>query len=78
MKFAPGGGLNSGKPALLFEDKKVSSGYTVAPDGRLVAVRQADVPGTENQINVSAALVRGPEKKIAKIGARTVDGATLP
>ena len=52
VKFAPGGGLHPGKPVLLFEDKKVSSGYTVAPDGRLVAVRQADVPGTENQINV--------------------------
>ena len=52
VKFAPGGGLHPGKPALLFEDKKVSSGYTVAPDGRLVAVRQTDVPGTENQINV--------------------------
>jgi Tol biopolymer transport system component len=52
VKFAPGGRLHPGKPVLLFEDKKVSSGYTVAPDGRLVAVRQADVPGTENQINV--------------------------
>ena len=52
VKFAPGDGLHPGKPILLFEDKKVSSGYTVAPDGRLVAVRQADVPGTEDQINV--------------------------
>lgn len=52
VKFAPGGGLNPGKPTLLFEDKREWSGYDVAADGRLVVTREADTHGTGNQINV--------------------------
>jgi Tol biopolymer transport system component len=52
VKFSPGGGLNPGKPVLLFEDKKAWSGYDVAPDGRFVVTREADISGSGNQINV--------------------------
>jgi eukaryotic-like serine/threonine-protein kinase len=52
VKFSPGGGLNPGKPVLLFEDKKDWSGFDVAADGRLVVAREADTNGTGTQINV--------------------------
>ena len=52
VKFAPGGGLNPGKPVLLFEDKREWSGYDVATNGRLVVTREADTHGTGTQINV--------------------------
>jgi len=52
VKFAPGGGLNPGKPTLLFEDKREWAGYDVAADGRFVVTREADDRGTGNQINV--------------------------
>lgn len=52
VNFSPGSGLHLGKPVMLFEEKKASSGYAVAPDGRLVVARQADAIGAENQINV--------------------------
>jgi hypothetical protein len=52
VKFSPGGGLNPGKPAPLFEDKKAWAGYDVAPDGRFVVTRDADLNGAGNQINV--------------------------
>jgi Tol biopolymer transport system component len=52
VKFSAGGGLNPGKPVLLFEDKKAWSGYDVAPDGRFVVTREADISGAGNQINV--------------------------
>jgi eukaryotic-like serine/threonine-protein kinase len=52
VKFAAGGGLNPGKPAVLFEDKKAWTGYDIAPDGRLVVTREADNNGAGNQMNV--------------------------
>jgi len=52
VKFAPGGGLNPGKPVLLFEDKREWAGYDVAADGRLVVTREAENNGTGTQINV--------------------------
>ncbi len=52
VKFAPGGGLNPGKPVLLFQDTKYWSGYDVAADGRFVVAREADAKGAGNQINV--------------------------
>lgn len=52
VKFSPGGGLNPGKPTLLFEDKRDWSGYDVAADGRLVVARKADNNGTGSPINV--------------------------
>lgn len=52
VKFAPGGGLNPGKPALLFEDKREWEGYDVAADGRFVVTREAEHNGTGTQINV--------------------------
>jgi len=52
VKFAPGGGLNPGKPVALFEDKRPWGGYDVAADGRLVVAREAELNGTGNQINV--------------------------
>ena len=50
VKFAPGAALNPGKPVMLFEDNRHWGGYDVAPDGRIVAVREAENTGTE--INV--------------------------
>jgi Tol biopolymer transport system component/predicted Ser/Thr protein kinase len=52
VKFAAGGGLNPGKPILLFEDKRDWGGYDVGADGRLLVVREADNNGTGTQINV--------------------------
>jgi Tol biopolymer transport system component len=52
VKFSPSGGLNPGKPAPLFEDKKAWAGYDVAQDGRFVVTRDADLNGAGNQINV--------------------------
>jgi Tol biopolymer transport system component len=52
VKFAPGGGLNPGKPTLLFEDKRECAGYDVAADGRLAVSREAENRGTGNQLNV--------------------------
>ena len=52
VRFSPGGGLNPGKPTLLFEDKRDWSGFDVAPDGRLVVAREADSNGAGAQINV--------------------------
>jgi len=52
VKFPPGGGLNPGKPVLLFQDTKYWSGYDVAADGRFVVAREADAKGAGNQINV--------------------------
>jgi eukaryotic-like serine/threonine-protein kinase len=55
VKFSPGGGLNPGKPVLLFEDKKAWSGYDVAADGRFIVTRDADNSGGGSQINVVTA-----------------------
>jgi len=52
VKFAPGGGLNPGKPVVLFEDKTQWLGYDVAPDGRLVVARDASDKAPATQINV--------------------------
>ncbi len=52
VKFSPAGGLNPGKPVLLFEDKKAWAGFDVAPDGRFAVTREADLDGTGSQINV--------------------------
>jgi eukaryotic-like serine/threonine-protein kinase len=52
VKFAPGGGLNPGKPVMLFEDKAEWLGYDVAPDGRLVVARDASDKAPATQINV--------------------------
>ena len=52
VQFSPGGGLNPGKPAPLFEDNGDWRGYDVAADGRLVVAREADTHGTGTQINV--------------------------
>jgi Tol biopolymer transport system component len=52
VKFAPGGGLNPGKPVRLFEDKKEWAGYDVAADGRFLVTREAENNGTGSQINV--------------------------
>jgi Tol biopolymer transport system component len=51
VKLPPGGGLNPGKPVLLFE-KGEWSGYDVAADGRLLVAREADNNGAGTQINV--------------------------
>jgi eukaryotic-like serine/threonine-protein kinase len=54
VKFSPGGGLNPGKPALVFEnpEKKQWNGYDVAADGRFVVAREAEINSAENQVNV--------------------------
>jgi Tol biopolymer transport system component len=52
VKFAPGAGLNPGKPVMLFEDKTQWLGYDVAPDGRLVVARDASDKAPGTQINV--------------------------
>jgi serine/threonine protein kinase len=52
VKFAPGGGLNPGKPVMMFEDKAEWLGYDVAPDGRLVVARDASDKAPATQINV--------------------------
>jgi serine/threonine protein kinase len=52
VKFSPGGELSPGKPVLLFEDKAAWTGYDVAPDGRLVVVRDATDNAAGTQINV--------------------------
>jgi serine/threonine-protein kinase len=52
VKFAPGGGLNPGKPVQLFEDKAPWLSYDVAPDGRLVVARDASDKAPATQINV--------------------------
>jgi serine/threonine protein kinase/Tol biopolymer transport system component len=52
VKFAPGAGLNPGKPVMLFEDKAQWLGYDVAPDGRLVVARDASDKAPGTQINV--------------------------
>jgi len=52
VKFSPGGELSPGKPILLFEDKAAWTGYDVAPDGRLVVVRDATDNAAGTQINV--------------------------
>ena len=51
VKFA-GGGLDPGKPTVLFEDKKDWAGYDVAADGRFLVARDADTNGAGTQINV--------------------------
>jgi serine/threonine protein kinase/Tol biopolymer transport system component len=52
VKFAPGNGLNPGKPVMLFHDKRDWSGYDVAADGRFVGAVDADNKGSGSQINV--------------------------
>jgi eukaryotic-like serine/threonine-protein kinase len=52
VKFAPGGGLNPGKPVLLFQDKPAWAGYDVAADGHLVVAREAEDKATGTHINV--------------------------
>jgi len=52
VQFSAGGGLNPGKPAPLFEDKRQRSGYDVAADGRFVVTRETDSNGVGSQINV--------------------------
>ncbi len=52
VKFQPGGEFNPGKPVLLFEDKAPWTGYDVAPDGRLLVVRDATDKASGTQINV--------------------------
>ena len=47
-----GGGLNPGKPTLLFEDPTTWRGYDVAPDGRILVARVAQQKGVGNKINV--------------------------
>src|SRR5579863_179558 len=52
VKFSPGSELSPGRPVLLFEDKAAWTGYDVAPDGRLVVVRDASDKAPATQINV--------------------------